>query len=159
MIELLKEFLLFGVIEIFILMMFCKYIGNISSIKWRHGIFICILGFIFGITNIPFVKEIGLILIVIIYLYLLTKNIYLKISIYSFLYMLITEVIFSIIFSIILGNDFNFSLLDIKTKFLLFIPIRISEITLIIIYYKGKENMGWFLFGQVKKKKKKAKQK
>ena len=138
MIELLKEFLLFGYIEIIILLMFYKIVGNIREVKYWHSLIISPFVMLCGLLTIPYVKQIGVILIMIIYLVYITKlfNRNLKLVTISILYLLVIEMIISMILDIIFGFDFT-TITSIEKLFIMF-PIRILEITIIYKYKKEK---------------------
>jgi hypothetical protein len=132
MIEVLKEFLLFGVVEVFILLMFYKYVGKIDKVKYWHGLILCPLFFIVGLIQFPYAKQIGMIVIMIAYLYLISKKLNIKVVVLSSLYLLVVEMIFCILLDFSIG--FNFTELNTMNKFFVMIPIRLIELLLIFIY-------------------------
>jgi len=135
MIEVLKEFLLFGVIEIFILLMFYKYVGEINKVKYWHGLVLSPILLLLGFMDIPFMNQISSILVMTIYLMAVDKKEFLKIIrtvFIGFLYLLCIETIICVFYDFVL-------MVDLKTissfiKFLYMIPIRIIEILLILLY-------------------------
>jgi hypothetical protein len=138
MIELLKEFLLFGYIEIIILLMFYKIVGNVREVKYWHSLIISPLYFICGLITIPFMKQILMIIISIIYLKQISKKIKLKIVFLSFVYLLVLEMSISMIYELVLNFDLS-TLNSIKSKCLYLLPIRVLELG-IILFYKKREN-------------------
>lgn len=132
------EFLLFGVIEVFILLMFYKYVGDINNVKMWHGIILCILFYAVGLINFPFVKQIGMIVVMIIYLFVLNNKINVKIVLMSSLYLLCIEILFSIFYELLLIIDLSNTSLNFK--FLYMIPIRLTEVGLILLYRRSKIN-------------------
>ncbi len=132
MIEVLKEFLLFGVIEVFILLMFYKYVGKIDKVKYWHGLVLCPLFFVVGLIQFPYTKQLGMIIIMVVYLYVIIKKLNFRIVMFSSLYLLVIEMIFCVLLDITIG--FNFTMLNIINKFLVMIPIRFVEVSLIFVY-------------------------
>ena len=152
MIEVLKEFLLFGVVEVFILLMFYKYVGKIDKVKYWHGLILCPLFFIIGLIQFPYAKQIGMIVIMIAYLYVISKKLNVKVVVLSSLYLLIFEVIFSVIYTII---EFDITTNSVYDRFLLFIPIITMEILTLLIYNKKTRTKIWAGCGLVLKLSKK----
>ena len=134
MIELLKEFLLFGYIEIIILLMFYRIVGNIREVKYWHSLIISPLYFICGLITIPFMKQILMIVLMFVYLYILTKKLKFKIIIYSSLFLLCIEMIICSILDVL--NLVDLTSTEIKYKIILMIPIRLIEVLLILYYRK-----------------------
>lgn len=149
MVELLslKEFLflfVFGNIETFIILMFCKEIGKIGEINYKYIIPLTFIMTIGRIFTIPFLKHIIFTIIIIIYFYITSKKrvIYLiKIYLYSSMYLLIFETMASILFIILLSMDL--SNLSIYLRVIYLLPIRIIQIITIHII-RRKE---WVIFG------------
>jgi hypothetical protein len=140
MIEVLKEFLLFGVIEVFILLMFYKYGGKIDKVKYWHGLILCVFYFAVGLIQMPFVKQISMIFGMFVYICILQKEIklkYLKITFLSLIYLLCVEILYSIVCQIIFSEDL-FNVVGFY-KFLLILPTRIIDILLILLYKKYKK--------------------
>jgi hypothetical protein len=132
MIEVLKEFLLFGVIEIFILLSFYKYVGKLDKVKYWHELILSQLFFIMGLIQFPFAKQIGMIVVMIAYLYVISEKVNIKIVAFSFIYLLAIEMIICMLLDITIG--FDFTILTSVEKFIIMIPIRILEILLILLY-------------------------
>ena len=134
MIEILKEFLLFGVIEIFILLMFYKYVGKIEKVKYWHGLVLCPMFFVVGLIQFPYAKQIGMMIIMIAYLSAISKKANIKIVLFGALYLLVIEMIFCMLYD--LSNIVDLFLLknDIIYKFLYLIPVRLTEIIFLILY-------------------------
>lgn len=90
--EVLKEFLLFGVVEIFILFMFYRNIAKFIKVKYWHMVILCPMLIIIGLCNIPYSKQFYSIVVITIYLIIVLKNHFVKILKYvtmSFLFLLI----------------------------------------------------------------------
>lgn len=134
MIELLKEFLLFGYIEIIILLMFYKIVGNIREVKYWHSLIISPLYFICGLMTIPFMKQILMIVLMFMYLFILTKKLKFKIIICSSLFLLCIEMIICSILDVLSLVDLTST--EAKYKIILMIPIRVVEVLLILYYRK-----------------------
>ena len=141
MIELLKEFLLFGYIEIIILLMFYRIVGNIKEVKYWHSLIISPFVMICGLLTIPYARQIGVIFVMMIYLIYITKffNRNLKLVTISILYLLVIEIMFSIFYELIFNIDLSIEISMIE-KLSYMIPIRIFEISIIILLNKTRRN-------------------
>ena len=157
MIEMLIEFLLFGTVEVFILLMFYKTVGGFKTVKYWHGILLCPVFYMFGLVPFPFVKQISMMIVMAIYLLVVSKENTLKVikvCLLGFMYLLLIETILFFLYGIVVSYDFTQNTL---IKFLFILPVRIVEI-LIIYLIGGKIN--WDGFGgavcpKLKTKKKK----
>ena len=151
MIEVLKEFLLFGVVENFIIFLFVKSLTKREEIKYKHLFVIYLFSNIFVILNFPYVKQIFATIMFATYFKIVLKEKYitcLKLSAYGILYLLVIETIYFLIVELFFNLDG--STCSVSTKFLLFIPCRIIEILIPIFYKKPKENIRWVHGGGVK---------
>ena len=137
MIEVLKEFLLFGVVELFIILCFYKNIWGIKTIKYKHG-FILVFGyFLFGVLSFPFIKQMGMILMFFVYLSVINKRIcklYFVCSVFALFYLLCIEAVVCLIYDLILKVEV--SSLDNYYRFLYVLPIRLVEALIPILYKK-----------------------
>jgi len=139
MLEVVKNYLLFGVVENLVIFMFLRNVCKVSQVKYRDLIPLSLLFVLFGSITIPFVKQILGLITLLAYLKIVSKESFiscLKKSTMSFMYLLIIEVISNIILEVLLKIDL--SIIDMNDKFLLMIPIRIVEVGLIILYKRSK---------------------
>ena len=148
--DVLLNFILFGIIEIFIILYFIKNVNMLEKVKYWHMLILCPLYCLCGYLDIPYVKQISVFIIFIIYVFILRKNIIksTKYSTISILYLLIVETICLIPLDL-------FGIFDISTinnnweKFLLFIPIRIIQIVIIKNTIKEVLNLGFLWFNEL----------
>lgn len=136
--KMLQEFLLFGVIEILVLLLFYKYMGKIDNVKYWHGLILCPLFFSIGLIQFPYAKQIGMIIIMIAYLYVINKKINIKIVVLGFLYLLVVEMIFCMIYNLLGFVDLFLLENNIYYKFMCLVPTRFIEILFIFLYKRRK---------------------
>lgn len=152
MLEVLKEFLLFGVVENFIILMWFYFMMEIKQVKMWHIVPISTLCIISCFIVFPFGKQIFGIIIFLLYLFIICKNIKRSIisTISGFLFLLCSEaiicVVLEIVFGIILSDYSTFE----KLKFIL--SIRFVEVFIILFYYiiKTRRLIIWDIGGGVK---------
>lgn len=139
--EVLKSFILFGIIENFILLMFYKYVGRIDKVRYWHLIIICPIVIFLSLLQIPFMKQLSSIIVIVAYLSILNKKIskdIFKIVILSFIYLLLIEMVFCATLDFLKVIDLT--KIDIFQRFVLMIPIRLVEIFPILAYRKRGRN-------------------
>jgi len=153
----LKEILMlfgFGVLENGILLAFCKEVGRISGVKYRHIFVLAIPILLCSIFTIPFFKQIILFSIFIIYLKHVSKeNIFkiIKWFFISLMFLLSFETLTCIIYEAV-GIQFNE--MDLTLRLIYLIPTRLIQIlTLYII----RRNSTWAHGGGMTLKKKQMK--
>ena len=138
--EVFKEFLLFGVVEVFIFVLFAKKVLMFDNAKYRHVIIIGFFLMLCGLLNIPFFKQISGIVILTIYYAYLKKKMDFKCFLYgleSMLYILIVEA--TIYFLLDSTNIIDVTIIKNNIdEFVCLIPVRIIEISILFIYNKIK---------------------
>lgn len=157
MVELFKEFLLFGVVEVFIVLMFYKKIGKVVKVRYWHILLLSPIIIFLNILQIPYTKQLSSMIVFVVYLYLINKqsikNIF-KLVILSFLYLLCVEAVLCLFIEFF--TTLKIQSIGLFDKFIFMIPMRIVEILIIIIYEK-RGKIGWDGFGLTKLKKLKKK--
>ena len=142
-------FLLFGTVEVFILLMFYKVVGGIKEIKYWHGLILCPILLLLNIFQFPFVKQITSMMLFLIYMMVISdKTLWYKVKIIiaSFLYLLVVEMVLCGILEVLTPIDLT--KVSGISKFLFLLPIRAVEIMGIYLFYRRK-NMGWFWLGSL----------
>ena len=126
--EILKSFILFGIVEVFIVLYFMKAVGKVDKIRYWHMLILCPLYLFCGYLNIPFSKQMGMLVITSVYFYIIAKDIKKGIvySLIAMLYMLCIEMMVCSLLDVLRIVDLT--KIDIYKKFLLMIPIRALEI-------------------------------
>ena len=141
MIEVMKEFLLFGVVEVFIVLLFLKKVGCFDKIKYWHMVLLCPMWFACGFVTIPFGKQILTIITLFLYLSVINKKIkncgYFKFITFSVLYILCFEVLFNCV--IVFLFDIDMSEIYNIEKFIYMIPLRFVCVISIFVYKKIKD--------------------
>ena len=154
--ELLKEFMLFGVsaiIENGIMLYFCKVVFGIEKIKWWHVLVLCLPLLLFQyLLNVSVLKQVIMSLIIIVYLVIILKrNILgvLMIFLSSSMFLLVFEVCSCIIYDCI---NIDIANLCFEKRLMYLIPIRVLQIIILIIVWRVKS---WGSGGLTKRLKKK----
>lgn len=144
-------FLLFGTVEVFILLMFYKVVGGMKEIEYWHGLILCPILLILNIFQFPFVKQTTSMMLFLIYMMVVSdKTLWYKVKIIvvSFLYLLVVETVVCVFID--LFTNFNMNTDDLFWKFVYTLPMRISEIVILTLYSKRRNRrMGWFWYGEV----------
>lgn len=146
----IESFILFGIAELFILLLFYRLIGKVKEVKYWHIFILSPIFILSSIVTIPFGKQLLMILIMLIYLWVIDKGFNIKLVVLGFLYLLVIEMIICSILDLLFS--FDFTQISIINKFLTMIPIRFIEIILILFYKK--ERFIWDLYGCQRLKKK-----
>lgn len=156
MVEVLKEFLLFGVVEVVILLMFYKYVGGVKEINIIHFLKVIPFYFAFGQIQEPLVKQILIFFTMMFLLFFTTKKLMFsaKLVALSFLMMIICETVVCVLIDTF--TSFDILNCDIFEKFICLILMRILEFS-VIIYFYIKEKKVWGGFGMVVSKNTKKK--
>lgn len=135
----------FGVLESVIVIMFCKIIGRIDEIKIAHIMMLSVIVTACLNFTTPFLKQIIIFVVVVGYMKIISKRSIIKLSklfIMSMMFLLVFEVIGSIIYDLLF--DMNFANSSLNDRLLLLVPVRVVQIfTLYIIW----GNRHWGLSG------------
>lgn len=137
MLEVVKNYLLFGVVENIVIFMFLRNVCKVNQVKYRDLIPLSLLFVLFGSITIPFVKQTLGLITLFAYLKIVSKESFigcLKKSTMSFMYLLCIEMIFSITLELVFKKDA--SLFCTFDKFMIMIPMRFIEISIVLLYNK-----------------------
>lgn len=137
MLEVIQNYLLFGVVENLVIFMFLRNVCRVSQVKYRDLIPLSLLFVLFGSITIPFVKQILGLITLFAYLKIVSKESFvscLKKSTMSFMYLLTIETLCCVLVSCLFSVDIT--TLDRYETFLYFIPIRVLELFIIFLYNK-----------------------
>ena len=99
MLELIKEFLLFGIVEDLVLVCWFKWICKVKNVKYWHALLFIIPSILVGFLNIPYTKQLFACLFLVVYLIFINKGFnkfYIKYVLSAMIYLLISESIICI---------------------------------------------------------------
>ena len=136
--DVVVDFCLFSLIEGFIFCLFFEKIGGCKKFKWYEVLILSIGNCIISTLLPPLMFQLIGLLYMTLYINIRDKfNLIksFKISLFSSIYILILEMLYSMIFLILFKNDLFF-INDIYL-FLLILPMKILEISLIKIIKNG----------------------
>lgn len=139
MLEVIKNYLLFGVVENIIIFMFLRHIYKLN-VRYLEVFYLSPLFIFASIFNIPFGRQLFGVFIIILYIVIKNKTKIInsiKYTIVSFMYLLCVEMLICAPMDMILSIDLT-KTKDID-KFFWLIPIRAIEVSLIFIYKKYKK--------------------